>query len=227
VTTQQQYQGQRISPAGLQATAGADRSLPRAPKRYGQWAGTVLFIVVVALAAGYLYTAKGGTAEVLIIDQAVPAGHTISKDDLGSAQIAGVEDAVPVADLNDVLGQRAATGLVPGQVLTHGALTTDLVPAPTERMVAVRLDAGRVPSTLDAGTVVTVLAVPPSGDAGDPAVLDNPVTLADQATVYAVEEAVDGSIVVTLLVAAEKADKIAAYSSAGRVTVVQSSVAGE
>jgi hypothetical protein len=229
VTVQsQQYKGQRVTPQQpASGSTGASRSLPRAPKRYGQWVGTVLFVVVVALAAAYLYMAKGETTEVLVLDRAVAAGQEIKEEDLGSAQVSGVADAVPVADLGEVLGTRASIGLVPGQVLTNGALTSEPVPGPKERMVAVRLEAGRVPATLKSGTVVNVLSVPPTGDAGDPEGLDDPQTLSEDAEVYAVKTAVDGSVVVSLLVTEVDADKLAAYSAAGRVTVVQASVTGE
>ena len=227
MTTQQSQRQRATQQPSAATTTGAPRSLPRAPKRYGQWAGAVLFVVVTALGAGYLYMAEGETVEVLVLDRAIAAGQEITEEDLGSAQVSGVADAVPIAELNEVLGKRTSIGLVPGQVLTNGALTTNPLPGPTERVVAVRLDAGRVPATLESGTVVNVLSVPPAGDAGDPQALDDPETLTEEARVHAVTTAVDGSVVVSLLVAASDADRLAAYSSAGRVTVVQASVAGE
>jgi len=229
VTAQpQQYPGQR--PARQPAAAGrgrVTRSLPQAPQRYGQWAGTILFIVVVALAAGWLYTSKGGTTEVLVLDKAVAPGQVIEEADLGSAQVAGVEDAIGVVELGEVVGKRASIGLVPGQVLTHGALSAEPVPGPQQRMVAVRLDQGRVPETLTAGTVVNLVAVPPTGDTGNQETLDNPAVITENAKVYAITKAVDGSYVVSLLVPESAADRVAAYGAAGRVTVVQAPVAGE
>jgi hypothetical protein len=229
MTTQQRSRrpgvGPRVRDSG--PALGAPRSLPGAPRRYGQWAGTVLFIVVMGLGAGYLYMAKGSTTEILVLDREVAAGQAIGEDDLGSAQIAGVADAVAIEDLGDVVGLRALTGLVPGQVLTHGALTDEPVPGRGERVVALRLEVGRVPGTLTAGSRVNVLAVPPAGDAWDLEALDTPLSLTAGARVHDVREAVDGSVVVSLLVAESEADQVAAYSSAGRVTVVQASVAGE
>lgn len=197
------------------------------PRRYGQWAGTVLFVVVTALAAGWLYVHKGGTTEVLVVDRPVAAGEVIEEQDLGSAQVSGVDAAVPVADLAQVVGTRAVTGLVPGQVLIRGATTSNPVPAAGQRMVAVHLDAGRVPATMEAGAVVNVLAAPPSGDAGDPAGLENPALITEGGKVFAIKATVDGSYVLSLLVDEADADRLAAYSAAGRVTVVQTSAAGE
>lgn len=228
MTAQPQHPGRRVTQEPAAAGLGvASRSLPGAPKRYGQWAGTILFIVVVAVGAGWLYVSKGGTTEVLVLDQAVAPGQVIEESDLGSAQVAGVEDAIGVAELGEVVGQRASIGLVPGQVLTHEALSAEPVPGPREAMVAVRLDQGRVPETLTTGTVVDVLAVPPAGDTGDQASLDHPAWIAEHAKVYAVRKAVDGSVVVSLLVVESDAATVAAYGASGRVTVVQRSATGD
>ena len=66
--------------------------------------------------------------------------------------------ASPAADqVDSVVGQRAAGGLVEGQVLTEAALTEGFVPAAGERLVAIRLDTGRVPGGLSPGARVDVL----------------------------------------------------------------------
>jgi hypothetical protein len=202
-----------------------EMSLP--PRRYGQWAATVLVVLVAVLGAGWAYSNKGGTAEVLVLDRAVPAGHVIEQSDLGSANVSGVRDAVRVAELNDVVGMRAAVGLVPGQILTSGALVSDPVPGAQQRMVAVSLTAGRVPSTLAAGTTVDLLGVPSEGDTGKPSELSAPVVVSAGASTYSVQTAEDGSVVVTLLVSAVDANQVAAYNAAGRLTLVQAPVAEE
>ncbi len=229
MTTQQRAQRSRATePAAAGARVDrADRHLPSGARKYGQWAGTVLFVVVMGLGAGYLYMTKGSTAEVLVLDREVAAGQMIGEEDLASAQVAGVSDAVPIEELGEVLGMRVVNGLVAGQVLTRGALTSEPVPGLGDRVVAVRLEVGRVPATLSAGSMVNVLAVPPAGDAGDEEALDSPSSLTSGARVHDVREAVDGSVVVSLLVSESEADQVAAYSAAGRVTVVQASVTGE
>lgn len=196
--------------------------MAKTPKRYGQWLGAVITVIAAVVLGGWLYANKGGVTEVLVIDQTIPAGHTITADDLGSASISGVTDAVPVADLDEVLGQRAVVALLPGQVLTHEALTTALLPGEAQRLVAVSIPQGRVPATLTEGTAVDVVAVPQSGEAGDSEVLDNPTVISAGASVYAVKTAEDGSAVVTLLLSAVDANQVAAYGSVDRLTLVQS-----
>jgi hypothetical protein len=207
---------------GLPDPASLSRAMSSTPKRYGQWLGAVIAVIAAVILGGWLYANKGGVSEVLVIDHAIPAGHAITKDDLGSANVSGVKDAVPVADLDDVLGQRAAVALVPGQVLTHQAVTAALLPGDAQRLIAVSIPQGRVPATLTDGTAVDVVAVPQPGEASDTGVLDNPKVISSGATVYAVKSAEDGSAVVTLLLSAVDANQVAAYGSVGRLTLVQS-----
>lgn len=196
--------------------------MTKTPKRYGQWLAAVITVIAAVVLGGWLYANKGGVTEVLVIDQAIPAGHTITADDLGSASISGVTDAVPVDDLDEVLGQQAVVALLPGQVLTHQALTTSLLPGEAQRLVAVSIPQGRVPATLTEGTAVDVVAVPQSGEASDTGVLDNPKLISAGASVYSVKAAEDGSAVVTLLLSAVDANQVAAYGSVDRLTLVQS-----
>ena len=215
-------------PGGLPGSASLSRAMAKTPKKYGQWLGAVIAVIAAVVVGGWLYANKGGVTEVLVVDHAIPVGHAITKEDLGSASVSGVKDAVPVADLDEVLGQRATVALVPGQVLTHGALTAALLPGDAQRVAAVSIPQGRVPATLTAGTSVDVVAVPQSGEAGDASVLDQPKVISSGASVYSVETAEDGSAVVTLLLSSVDANQVAAYGSVGRLTLVQAPIeAGE
>jgi len=199
--------------------------MTKTPKRYGQWLGAVIVVIAAIVVGGWLYENKGGVSEVLVIDHPIPAGHPINRDDLGSAGVSGVTDAVPVSELEDVLGQHAAVALVPGQVLTHGVLTSGMLPGDDQRLVAVSIPGGRVPDTLTAGTAVDVVAVPQSGEAAESRVLDDPKVISSSANVYSMKTAEDGSVVVTLLLSAIDANQVAAYGSVGRLTLVQSPIA--
>jgi hypothetical protein len=53
------------------------------PRRYGQWAGAVLFVVVSVLIAGWLWQQKSDRVEVLSVAEPVPAGEVITERDLG------------------------------------------------------------------------------------------------------------------------------------------------
>jgi hypothetical protein len=135
---------------------------------------------------------------------------------------------VPVSDLDAVVGKRSVVGLAEGQVLVDGLVTEDPIPPDGTRLVALRLDQGRVPDGLAPGQAVDVLAVPQDGGASTDKLLDEPPILQEAATVQAVQEqAVDGGFVVSLLVDQANANRVAAYSAAGRVTILQAPLTGE
>ena len=184
--------------------------MPRVPRRYGQWAATVLFVLVAVLAAGWLWQQKSERVELLAVTHAVPAGSVLGRDDLQVVEVAGLPNALGAGQAANVVGSTAGVGLVAGQVLTPAMLTADPVPGPGERVVGVELDGTRTPAGLAPGDVVRVLAVPPTGDASSPAELASPTV-----TRFA------------LLVPQTEADRVAAFGAAGRLSLVQASLGGE
>lgn len=193
----------------------------RSTGRLGQWLVAVLLVVTSVTAAAWLYMQKGSTTEVLVVSRAVAAGHVLSAEDLDTAEVSGASDAIAVVDADGAIGQIAVVALVPGQVLTRAALTSSPVPAVGERLVAMSLPAGRLPSGLAAGSAVEVLAAPAPGQGGAEAELKTPEVLAPESIVFDVATSDDGTLVVTLRVPDAVADTVAAHSAAGRVTLVQ------
>jgi len=208
------------------ASSRRPRELPRLPRRYGQWAATVLFVLVTVLTAGWLWQQKSDRQEVFAARVAVPAGSVIELDDLKVLQVAGVEDSIGVGQVDSVVGSTAAVGLVPGQVLNREMLTSDPIPGPGELVVGVELDATRVPGGLVPGDVVTVLAVPPPGDASTPEELETPMVLADQVTVLSAVKVEGAGTRLTLVVSEDQANRLAAFGAAGRVAVLQAPAGG-
>ena len=198
-----------------------DVRLPTRPRRLGQWAAAVLFVLMSMLLAAWVWQQQGDRVEVLVVGKQVPVGHVVERSDLTTASVAGVNGAIPVEDLDRVVGSTAAVGLLPGQVLTDQLLTTESVPADGQRVVGLDLDTTRAPLGLRAGDVVAVLAVPPSGDASDPAELESPTVLAATAEVLQVGRVEGGGTQVSLVVRQEEANRVAAFGAAGRVAVVQ------
>lgn len=198
----------------------------KAPRRLGQWAASILFVVLVVVGLVALFQSQSDRLEVLVVRQPVAAGQVVQAGDVESAEVAGVSGAIMATDVETVIGQRAVGGLVEGQVLTKSALTQTLVPGAGERLVAIRLEAGRVPGGLAAGDLVDILAVPPNGDPGTAEQLDTPFKLAQSAQVDSLGDTPDGAMVVTVVVREGEADKIAAHSAAGQVTVQQAPTAG-
>lgn len=203
------------------------RQLPTTPRRYGQWAATSLFLVGCVLGAGWLWQHKGDQVEVLVIDSAVPVGHLVEREDLTSTAVSGVGGAIPATDVDTVVGSTAGVALVPGQVLTEGMLTTEQIPSSGQRIVGVELDATRTPAGLLPGDMVSVLAVPPSGDASDPAELEAPKVLAAAAQVYLGSTIEGGGTRISLVVEEEDANRVAAFGAAGRIALVQAPVGGD
>ena len=201
--------------------------LPRVPRRYGQWAGAVLFVVMAVLLAGWFWQQKSEREAVLAITHPVPAGAVIAKDDLQIVEVAGVQSTINSEDAQTVIGSTAAVGLVEGQILTPDLVTSKPLPGPGERVVGLQLDATRAPSGLVPGDVVVVLAVPPAGDPSSPAELDDPTVLAPQATVASAEMVEGAGTRLALVVPESVAERVTAYVAAGRVALVQSPIGGD
>lgn len=201
------------------------RAVSRVPRRYGQWAATVLFVLVTALAAGWLWQQKSSRQEVLAAANEVAAGTVIDRGDVTVVEVAGVQDTLSVADLDAVVGSTATVGLVPGQVLSTAMLTRVPVPGPGQRVVGVELDATRTPGGLTPGDVVVILAVPPAGDPSTSRELESPSVLAREVDVLSAVRVEGAGTRLTLLVAEQQANRVAAFGAAGRVAVVQAPTA--
>lgn len=210
------------------------RAAQRAPSRrkYGEMLIFLVVLIAAAVGGGMAYVNKGGAEEVLVVDQPIPAGHPITEADvrtssdplLVSRSVSGVDGGILVSQLGEVFGQRTTVALVPGQVLTDDALTSDLLPQEGKRVIAVDLPAGRVPATLGPGSVVDAIAVPQEGQAGDSKSLQDPTVVAAGASVYSAKQAQDGTVVVTLLISETAAGPVAAYGSVGQLTLLQAPV---
>jgi hypothetical protein len=210
----------------LRSTIGEVRQ--RAPRRLGQWAASILFVVIVVIGLLALFRSQSDRVDVLAVTGSVPAGQVIEPSDVRPVEVAGVAGAIPATDVDSVVGKRAAAGLVEGQVLTESALTDEQVPGDDERLVAVDLPNGRVPGGLAAGDVVSILVVPVEGAEGATEQLQAPTVLSQAAQVQSVGETSEGGRVVTVLVDAGEAEQVAAYSAAGQVTIIQAPLsAGE
>ena len=201
--------------------------LPRVPRRYGQWAGAVLFVVMAVLLAGWFWQQKSDREAVLAIAHPVPAGAVIAEDDLKVVEVAGVDSTISSDDAQTVIGSTAAVGLVEGQILTLDMVTSKPLPGPGERVVGLQLDATRAPTGLLPSDVVVVLAVPPAGDPSSPAELDDPTVLAPQATVASSEVVEGAGARLSLVVPESVAERVTAYVAAGRVALVQAPIGGD
>lgn len=207
-----------------------DRGLRSRPRRGGLLAFAALMILSSAIAVAILVSRAGDTQEVLAARADIAEGHMISRGDLVTKQVAGIDGAFAVADASAVVGSTTVVGLVPGQVITAAMVSKSRTPAAGQSLVGLNLDPARVPSAgLDAGDLVTVVAVPTGEDGGSSGELDAPTLLAVKAKVFDVAgSAVEGGgVLVTLIVPESDAARVAAYSTAERVAIVETGARDE
>lgn len=215
----------------LTGRRGQDRGLRHRPRRTGLLAFAGLMIAGSALAGAVLFASAGDTVEVLAAREGIAKGHTITRDDLVAKDVSGIDNAVNVGDVNRLVGATAVVDLLPGQVFSEGMVSKTQTPGVGEATVGLNLAPARAPAAeLMPGDIVDVIAVPAEGNAAnDTDALDAPPTLAAGAQVYDVKGSATegGGVLVTLVVDESAAARIAAYSTAGRVAIVETSPTGE
>ena len=206
----------------------------RRSRSWGLVALAALLVIGFGLAGGALFLNAGKRASVLAVGESVAKGQVIERKDLISVSVSGVANTIPTGDIDDVVGKTAAVDLVEKQVLTASMVTSSPTPGEGEASIGLSLDPTRVPAAgLESGDTVAVVAVPGADASGTgskeaEAEIDSPEILADNVLVFAVdgETTANGAVFLTLVVPAEDAARIAAYSTAGRVAVVETA-AGE
>lgn len=215
------------SPATLLAGGRRAATGPQKPRNRSWGLVTLAALLVVGLGLGVAAWGLqvGDKSSVLAIGEPVAKGQVVERSDLISKSVAGVGESIPVEDIDTVVGQTAAVDLVAGQILTPAMVAAEPVPAEGQSVVGLALDPTRVPSAgLQAGDQVDVIAVPAGeGAQGSAAETEAPEVLAEGAEVYAVggEGTAGGQLLLTVVVDAEDAAKIAAYSTQNRVAVVE------
>lgn len=229
--------GRRADTGGGLANGGRRMSMPGQPRRSRSW-GLVVLAAILVIGTGLAVAAYGLSAgkkvSVLAVGESIAKGQTIERDDLVSVSVSGVAKSIPVTDIDKVVGKTAAVDMVEKQVLTDAMLTSTPTPREGESSIGLSLDPTRVPAAgLEAGDTVSVIAVPGADASGTgskeaESAIDSPEVLADNVLVYAVEgeTTANGAVFLTLIVPAEDAARIAAYSTAGRIAVVETA-AGE
>jgi len=195
--------------------------LPTRQRRTGYAALGVLLIAGLGAAFGYLYTTAGEKVPVVVVTSAVSVGEVIERADLSTVDVAGDITAIAGANLDSVVGERAAVALLPNTVLQR-SMVTDVDPTPTGMVqVGVAVKGGQIPAEgLTPGDTVQVLRLPTAGGTGAPA---EPEVIVARATVYAAlpDPVQAGATLLTLLVPAEQAAAVAGASGAGGAALVK------
>lgn len=227
MTTQTRITGRTGATSGQASLNGQRQPLQRPPgassrsRRTGAWFGLLLLLMGAVVGATWMWQHKAERVEVLVVRDPVPAGAVVEAGDLTTADVGGLASAVPLNQLEQVVGRTAAVGLVPGQVMVEGMLTSATVPGPGERVVGLDLEAGRVAPGLVVGDRVRVLLVPAAGEPGSSSQMAAPPVLSEEAMVRFAGRSLGATTRLGLVVPDVDADAVAAYGAAGRVAVVQ------
>lgn len=121
----------------------------------------VALLVGLLLAAGILkaMSVAADRTPVLVLAADVPAGGTFTDDMLVSTELAADGDigVVPATQRAEVVGKTASHNLRANEVLRASDVSSEPPVGPNERRVGVRLERGRFPFDLAAGTRVRVV----------------------------------------------------------------------
>ena len=204
------------APAVEVARVGPPPKLRRSPLLV---VASVAAICLGALLAVWAYTSVTMTNDVVAVRSSVPRGAVIQRADLVTVRI-GVDPAlhpIPAAQVDRVVGQRAAADLSAGGLVTEEAIIPTVVPGRALSLVGVALPPSLLPGEpLQTGDTVRVVATP--GQQGE---VTRTKLRTITATVVSVHPDVDNGIsVVSVLVPTDQAAELAARSATGRVALV-------
>jgi hypothetical protein len=212
------------SPRHIGAAADGARLAPPARQRALPLVALgVLCAFAGALVFATAYLRSGHRLAVLAVARAVPAGSVIHDADLRVAHMSsdGGVQAVPASQRGSVVGKVAAVPLAPGTLLARSQVGSGAAVAPGQAVVGVGLKGGQLPDGLRPGDRVMVVdtgAGRPGGNGADPV----GSVLVPGAVVFAVPPSTDPTspTVVSVVVSATDAPRIAAASAAERVSLV-------
>lgn len=179
----------------------------------------VALVVMGALGGLWAYTSTSTAQDVLTVRQTIERGQLITADNLIRVKV-GVDPAlhpVPGADIDKVIGKRAALDIPAGGVLTAEQITDQLIPAKGYTVVGISLAPGMMPAgQLAVGDHVRIVTTPgPSGE------IPTTEPEAIEADIVAVStESATGATVVNVSVPALKGPVVAARAATGKVAII-------
>lgn len=176
-----------------------------------------LVLVGAVLGVG-VWMLSSSSVEVVAARTAIERGATITAEDLVVTRVT-VDETVPVIrsdQLTGLVGQRAASDISAGTLLSPAEVTDVLPPGTGDSVVGVALGMGQLPAEpLRAGDRVRLVQTPPAQ--GE--VPATQVTI--DAVVQSATVAADGqTTVVDLLVPSSRAAEVAARAATGEVALV-------
>jgi hypothetical protein len=202
---------------------GQLRGLPRR-RRPAMIALSVALVGAGILVSAGLYQRANHQVPVVLVTAAVPAGTAITAADLGTTSVAagpGIQ-VVPASQLQQVIGEIAATSLRPGTLLAASELTTSQPPGRGQVLVPVPIKPSELPASgLFPGDEVLAVATPGApggGGNGAAPVLARPVFGVVQKVSNVPDQ--DGFDVVDLLVSANVGTLVAQQAATGQIALI-------
>lgn len=197
---------------------------PRARRRWGLFAAMVLVVALGALGNVWLLASTTTAQEVVAARTTIERGSVVTREDLMTVRVELDPSlhTVPGADLNGLVGQRAALDVAAGSLVTSESVTGTTVPRDGYSLVGIGVAQARMPGVpLLAGDEVRVVATPQlATGAGADA---TPVSVA--AVVVGTQAGTDATgagaqTIVTVQVPSGDAASLAALAATGSVAVV-------
>lgn len=215
----------RIATDDDRFTGRNDRSAPHlvAPvkirRRPGHIVATIAATLVGAAIASWAWLGTTTSEEVVVASATIHRGDVITAENLATTRISrdATVEVVPGADLDELVGKRAALDIADGGLLTPAATTEDAWPPSGLSLVGIPVTSGRAPGiAFETGDLVRVVSTPAEGEqpaAGAPLTTD--------AEVVGTEiDDVSGETVVNVLVSYAEASALAARAASGNVALV-------
>jgi hypothetical protein len=190
-----------------------------------------LLVVVCVLSYAYLAVRLGDRVPVLAVARPVAAGQVFTAADL--TQLPAADDPatglIPASQASQVVGRTAVVPLLAGTLLTRSLVGDAAFPPAGQVVASLALKPGQYPQGLAVGAHVSAFVTGSQGAAASAPSSTAPATTPDQlgAVVVGVDLGGDGqgNTVITLLLAATDAGRLAAAGSTN-VVLMQTSPGG-
>ena len=180
---------------------------------------SVAAVCLGALLAVWAYTSTSTAREVVAVRSSVHRGEVITREDLMTVRV-GVDPAlrpIPAAQLDSVVGQRAAMDMAAGGLVTAEGFAPVVLPAQNMSVVGVALPASLLPGEpMRAGDQVRVVATP--GQQGE--VIPGKQRFIVAAVVGVHPDTDNGLTIVSVQVPYDQAAELAARAATGKVALV-------
>jgi len=182
-------------------------------------AAGIALVAIGGLGGAYLLTSSTNAVPVLALTTTVHRGELIKAGDLTVATINPdpALTTIPESQQGTLIGQRAATDLAAGSILTPNSVTTALVPATGDTLVGIAVTPAQLPARpLIAGDTVRLVDTPRPAD-NPPTTTPNTVAATVVDTTF---NAALNQTIVDVTVPAGQAANLAARAATGRIALV-------